>query len=142
MPSPASFYSPFFFSFLLMLCLYDADESAVASIQSLGLFCTDVTAALHNLCLSCCLQSHLLCALTAECCTYSDPCSPYETSPAKSTKTTTCTLQQESVCHLMLKEMLRLLVQIIWTLLGWMGNYFVKSNLILTVAILGSCTFQ
>lgn len=45
-------------SFLLMLCLYDADESAVASVQSLVLFCTDVTAALHNLCLSCCLQSH------------------------------------------------------------------------------------
>lgn len=59
-------------------CVYDADEGAVASVQSLGLFCADVTAALHNLCLSCFLQSHLLWALTAVRCTY-------ETSPAKFT---------------------------------------------------------
>lgn len=115
----ASFYSSllflFPFSFLLMLCLYDADESAVASVQSLGLFCADVTAALHNLCLSCSLQSHLLCALTAVSCTC-------ETSPAKSTST--WTQQQQSVRHLLLKEMLRLLVQIIWTLFWLVGTLF------------------
>lgn len=70
-----SHFIPFSFFFLLMLCLYD--ESVVASLQSRGLFCTDVTAALHNICLSCSLQSLLLYALTAVCCTYTDPCSPH-----------------------------------------------------------------
>lgn len=123
-PLPSCLLLPHFilfsfpFSFLLVLFLYDADESAVASVQSLGLFCADVTAALHNLCLSC-LQSRSLCALTAVCCTCSDPCLPAYTGQVL----IDINLQSAArVRHLLLKQMLRLFVQIIWTLFGWLGQ--------------------
>ncbi len=55
-----------------------------------------------------------------------------------------CPSQRDSVRHHLLKKMLRLLVQIIWTLLAGLGQ--LKSNLIPAVtccfvkmAILGSC---
>lgn len=67
---PVFFSSPF--SFPLMLHLCDANTGPVASAQSHGLFWADVTTALHNLCLSCSLQSRFLCAHAALCCTDSE----------------------------------------------------------------------
>lgn len=60
------FSFPFSFSLTLHPC--DANAGPVASVQSRGLFWADITTVLHNLCLSCSLQSHFLCAYAALCC--------------------------------------------------------------------------
>lgn len=137
-PFPVSFYS---ISSSYCVCMCDADASAAASAQSHGLFSAYRTVALHNLCLFCSLWSHLLGALTTVCFTYSDPCSPHVSRQLLTD--TARTQQQESVRHLLLKEMLRPVEHNIW-LIGP-----VKCNLNPTVTycfvkmtILGSCGFQ